>query len=309
MVLELLGKYCLLDTQLQMYYTPVNRSSSHMYKFAVTREILERIAKRIPTRIFKDKAEILETGGGFVRDMKANPNFWTEEKKYFRGKWDRLDSTLGHIPHEQQHKALALKRVLGDMRRSKRFNVMMGYKTPELDIEIPNTIELMKKYKDFYRRDSNFRRRESQLRQAFEDKVPRLIPVKRTNNIPINMAPGNHKFVPDSPEASRALRAVLKLHEKDELRATGKMSKVFVDKFGHNNPSVILREHNNITTLPPSTPGKQPLLESGFMKRRQQREIPAIFPNTEFQHGVSPRLSRHAIKRLTEDYQRRNSHL
>lgn len=109
------------------------------------------------------------------------------------------------------------------------------------------------------------------------------------------------------PEVKRLQATLVAKHELDEVDLRKRLVSPFAEKYHHVNPGVILREHNTLTTLPQNTSGKEAVLNL-WKKIRTRRggEIPAIFPNNDFAFGEAPRLSRHAIKRLTEDYIRRN---
>jgi len=92
------------------------------------------------------------------------------------------------------------------------------------------------------------------------------------------------------PANNRILQGVIKGHELDELGSTSVVRE--------HNPAVIFKEHNRVATLPESAaPVKQ------FMKG--MRNFPAhgdreYFAPYGLKYGESPRLSRHAIRRLTE---------
>ena len=63
---------------------------------------------------------------------------------------------------------------------------------------------------------------------------------------------------------------------------------------GHTDPGVILREHNMLTTLP----GKYDKVKKAFLACREDeaRILRRALPN--YQHGYSPRVSRHNIDNI-----------
>lgn len=95
----------------------------------------------------------------------------------------------------------------------------------------------------------------------------------------------------------KMLHAVVKGHELDEASVQGALGAV---QLGHRSPDVIFREHNRIMTLPQE---HQPIRD--FMKAvRQKHEGDWLFPKG-LAYGESPRLSRHARRRLTESAKRK----
>lgn len=102
---------------------------------------------------------------------------------------------------------------------------------------------------------------------------------------------------PGFPTKSRKmLDAVIKGHELDETKVLANMSGRV---FGHSSMDVILREHNKLTTLPKEHLPVQQL----FGELRQAGEtakVQSVLPN--YIHGESPRLSRHARRRVMEKF-------
>lgn len=95
----------------------------------------------------------------------------------------------------------------------------------------------------------------------------------------------------------KMLHAVLKGHELDEATVRGGIGAVHL---GHRSPDVIFKEHNRLMTLP-----KEHEAIREFMKPvRQKFEGAWLFPKG-MAYGESPRLSRHARRRLTESAERR----
>jgi hypothetical protein len=99
--------------------------------------------------------------------------------------------------------------------------------------------------------------------------------------------------------------ALSKGHELNELqllRRLGLRSTPLTARAGHVDPRVLLREHNMLTSLGPRYSRVQQLgidlrLGTGEAKRLEEA-IPG------FRFGISPRLSRHAQKRLEKSVQR-----
>lgn len=98
----------------------------------------------------------------------------------------------------------------------------------------------------------------------------------------------------------KMLEAITKGHELSETQVRPGMS---FKQFGHNSPDVILREHNAVTTLPS---GYAPTAE--YMKSLRTRPYGEQEPLRQFgiEYGKSPRLSRHARKRITESLEQQN---
>lgn len=86
-------------------------------------------------------------------------------------------------------------------------------------------------------------------------------------------------------------------HEADETRRT-KHTKFLGS---HNSPAVILREHNNLTRLEtPSAPETRKLFKHLRDREGTAPAIDATVPELGYAHGESSRLSRHAIRRISD---------
>lgn len=110
-----------------------------------------------------------------------------------------------------------------------------------------------------------------------------------------------------TPEQHQMFGAVAKGHELDELAAKPSLSAMGEGHrkgLRHRNMDVIMKEHNRLVTLPkgfdPVRVGFRNLRDVG----REGVDIKKVFPN--FQYGQSPRLSRHAQRRMSEVLNRRN---
>ncbi len=253
------------------------------HKSAATRETLERAAKLIPTRIIKPK-QVRTEGAAYAQLLKLTDESHAQHQGILN-LYDEAKARSSAYPSKKWLQAADLKEDLH---------------ATEDPAKRAKIIAKMRTHKDLYGDEA----RKNIAIRRMNDFNPEFMPVKSTKNYPINVAHGNHKWIPDDPEANRLARPIVKMHERDELHFAPKYDTKFGREFSHASPSVILREHNNITTIPDGTPGK-----SGVVTRhsvRQKGEIPALFPQGGFEHGISPRLSRHAIKRITEDYRRRN---
>ena len=94
--------------------------------------------------------------------------------------------------------------------------------------------------------------------------------------------------------------AIVKGHELDEL-STRRVSSF--REHGHVSPDVILKEHNRITTMPEEFSA----VRDGFKDLRLTREsahLNSVVPG--FEYGSSPRLSRHARRRITDLVEKRD---
>ena len=96
-----------------------------------------------------------------------------------------------------------------------------------------------------------------------------------------------------TPEQHKTLHSVFKGHELDELTTKPALGTA---QFGHVSPDVIFKEHNRLVTLPE---GNEEVKD--FMKsiRNQKNGEHSLFPSGMI-YGKSPRMSRHARRRLTE---------
>ena len=99
----------------------------------------------------------------------------------------------------------------------------------------------------------------------------------------------------------KAIDAITKGHELDELAAKPIYYKDTRLGGGHTSDSVLLKEHNKLTTLPKRyAPAKRFLTDirtfSGEAGKLSDELLPA---NLNFDFGNSQRLSRHAVKHLT----------
>ena len=100
--------------------------------------------------------------------------------------------------------------------------------------------------------------------------------------------------VPDSQK--KMLHSIVKGHELDEIQA-GKNPGSAVRYRGHQSPDVILREHNRLTTLPNGFGGVKDYVKAMRGKAGPESNDLSYFG---INYGESPRLSRHARKRITE---------
>lgn len=119
-----------------------------------------------------------------------------------------------------------------------------------------------------------------------------------------------HKILDDIPKdkkSKKIMSDIFTMHEKFEARSRG-----IAPFSSHADPDVIFKEHNILTTLPKKHAG--PAIE--FIKKmrgvggkknkwvslNEPEDIEAnIFPK-QIEFGSGSRLSRHAIKRLSENF-------
>lgn len=110
---------------------------------------------------------------------------------------------------------------------------------------------------------------------------------------------------PSAPPAEKKMLLQLGIaHEADELHAMkSPIDRAFKEETMHWKPEVIMREHNRIKGLPPEFSGLVDL----HKKMRTQPMLPgvsgmpaegAILKAHGIDYATSPRLSRHAIRRL-----------
>jgi hypothetical protein len=96
-----------------------------------------------------------------------------------------------------------------------------------------------------------------------------------------------------SPTERRTLDGVIKGHELDEVQVPSRMA---FQPIGHNSPDVMLREHNRVTTLPADHANVKGMMQT---LRGPGGEEGSVLKEYGVNYGDSPRLSRHARKRIT----------
>lgn len=98
----------------------------------------------------------------------------------------------------------------------------------------------------------------------------------------------------------KTFNAIIKSHEVAESSA--KYHPKFFEQAHHMSPSVILREHNVLRGLPEKGKKEMTALFKSFRTDldTSANVISKQFP--KFTYGDSPRLSRHAIKRMSEKF-------
>jgi hypothetical protein len=94
----------------------------------------------------------------------------------------------------------------------------------------------------------------------------------------------------------KMIESILRGHEWDEL---GAKPMTAFRGMGHMSPDVILREHNRVATLP-----KEYGAAGSFMKDLRAGREAISLGDYGVDYGNSPRLSRHARKRITEGLER-----
>lgn len=103
----------------------------------------------------------------------------------------------------------------------------------------------------------------------------------------------------------RALSSIIRGHEVDEIAAVRRRPSLVTTGAGHFSPDVILREHNRVVTLPPGFEGAAEVIR----KARSGLEDPLILGRFGMEYGKSPRLSRHARRRMVEALERKGVRL
>lgn len=98
-----------------------------------------------------------------------------------------------------------------------------------------------------------------------------------------------------NPEQRQMFNSIGLGHELDELGV--KISPSFIEQ-GHASPDVILREHNRLTTMPSEYKPTSDAFNSMRYHGKEERLINKVLP--QYEHGRSPRLSRHARKHVTQ---------
>lgn len=99
-------------------------------------------------------------------------------------------------------------------------------------------------------------------------------------------------LTPPPASQRKMLHAILKGHELDEMSMPGSTA---FRNFGHRSPQVILNEHNRVATLPAGYEDTR-----DYLKTLRTPENTALQMHTGMRYGESPRLSRHARKRVAE---------
>lgn len=146
----------------------------------------------------------------------------------------------------------------------------------------------------------------AKLIQKLEGKSLPMAKPAKPNELVININNDPRAFG-KTHQVQRVQRAITTHHENAERRYIGSKlySKVFRKKFRHASPAVVLNEHNIVTTLPSNT-HRIDDIRKVRAHTRYNKELKDVVLDPDFVPGKSPRFSRHAIKRLTEDYIRRN---
>lgn len=113
-----------------------------------------------------------------------------------------------------------------------------------------------------------------------------------------------------TPEVHRALNATALGHEADEISSMLRPSKDprgFSANFSYSNshasPAVLFKEHNIIVSLPPTEEKAKEVMRRLRTLSNQEMRLRHL-SGGKFYYGKSPRLSRHAIKRLSEAYRK-----
>jgi hypothetical protein len=102
-----------------------------------------------------------------------------------------------------------------------------------------------------------------------------------------------------SPKERLMREALARGHELDEvlLGQGGRLgSSTFRQAYGHSDPRVLLREHNRLTTLPASRKRVKRVEVDRRASSGEAQMLEQAIPG--FRFGESPRLSRHAQRRL-----------
>ena len=132
--------------------------------------------------------------------------------------------------------------------------------------------------------------------KSFEN---RIVTPKGLNAINTFQDAGIHMPKKISGKSKELLNKVVLNHEANEIRSKA-MSDSYLNRWGHVSPKVILREHNIVSQL--SGEGSKPVRDimHTLRKGKEGAEIHKAIPNLGYQHGKSERLSRHAIRRITD---------
>jgi hypothetical protein len=114
------------------------------------------------------------------------------------------------------------------------------------------------------------------------------------------------------PKHLRMRNAITYGHEYDELADIARPVAV-ADSYLHNSPSVMLREHNRVTTLPEEMAPVRDYFKAvrgggvgAGPNEIANSEQQLLFSPLGLTYGESPRLSRHALRRIDEAYARRS---
>ena len=104
-------------------------------------------------------------------------------------------------------------------------------------------------------------------------------------------------FTPAQRQLSEAL---VKGHEVSETQVRRPLMYFETQTRAHANPSVIFREHNAVRQVDPSIDPNSAVRQTfkNMRKEVEDRSIQGLFPS--FDYGESPRLSRHAIRRMSD---------
>jgi hypothetical protein len=112
-----------------------------------------------------------------------------------------------------------------------------------------------------------------------------------------NYLSGSHPDFPPLNNKNRLMfDAVAMGHELDELKNLKDIRHIYRLHHIHGSPKVLLKEHNKLITLPPDYKSLKTYVTN---YRNAGREGDILNIGT-FRYGESPRLSRHAIRRLTD---------
>lgn len=115
------------------------------------------------------------------------------------------------------------------------------------------------------------------------------------------------------PKDKELLNRVVTHHEMNERRAVKEQMKAHgkhlnFEGTSHAAPSVILREHNQLTTMPKTSETKGTREAFKHLRHTGGAEAKIIGSTVKgYTHGESPRFSRHAIKRIDEAMRRRGA--
>ena len=116
---------------------------------------------------------------------------------------------------------------------------------------------------------------------------------------PMSEALGDAAASVKTPEQRMMLDSLLKGHELSELAAV-KNPRMAFRGVGHLSPEVILREHNQLVTMPSKTREALSPVVTGMRQLQGEAEALRKATGGKFDFGKNPRLSRHARKRVTE---------
>ena len=103
-------------------------------------------------------------------------------------------------------------------------------------------------------------------------------------------------------KSHRATNVIGLGHELSELHAMRKypLNRAYREFYGHHSPAAMLGEHNIITKLtgPGAEVAKRAVINSRNVVGGEASNL-KLYLGSKFEFGKSPRLSRHAIKRIS----------